>query len=191
MEKEIYLFRHGVTKDNLNGVFSGWRDVGLTQKGFRDAKIVSLRLKNKKIDLAFQSSLKRSKQTLKQVLKYHPECKEIIMDDRIIERCYGKLQGKTHLSVVQKKGHKTYDKWHRSYNVRPPGGESFKDIEKRVLSFIKDLLKIMKDKKVNVAISAHNNSMRPFRKYFEKLSTNQMCSLYNSYEEVYIYKIRV
>jgi len=191
MEKEVYLFRHGVTKDNLNGVFSGWRNVGLAKKGFRDAKIVALRLKNKKIGLAFQSSLLRSKQTLKQVLKYHPECKEVLTDNRIIERCYGKLQGKTHLSVVQKKGHKTYDKWHRGYAVRPPGGESFKDVEKRVLSFIQDLLKIIKHKKVNVAISAHNNSMRPFRKYFEKMSIEQMCSLYNSYESVYSYKIKV
>ncbi|MFH1358485.1 MAG: histidine phosphatase family protein [archaeon] len=191
MEREVYLFRHGVTKDNLNGVFSGWRNVGLARKGVRDAKIVALRLKNKKIGLAFQSSLIRSKQTLKEVLKYHPECKDILTDDRIIERCYGELQGKTHLSVVEKKGPETYDKWHRGYNTRPPGGESFKDVEKRVLSFIKDLLKIMKFKKVNVAISAHNNSMRPFRKYFEKLSINEMCSLYNGYETVYTFKVKV
>lgn len=187
----IYLFRHGVTSDNANGVFSGWRNVGLIAKGFRDAKIVSLRLKNKKIDLAYQSSLIRSKQTLKEVLKYHPECKKIIEDDRIRERCYGSLQGKTHLNVVEKQGPEKYDLWHRGYNNRPPGGESLKDVEKRVMSFIKDLLKQMKKDKINVAISAHGNSMRAFRKYFEKLSTKTMCSLYNDYETVYEYSVDV
>lgn len=186
----IYLFRHGVTSDNAEGVFSGWRDVGLNSKGFRDAKIVSLRLKNKKIDLAFQSPLIRSKQTLKEVLKRHQKV-PIITDDRIIERNYGLLQGKTHLQIVEKYGYKKYDGWHRGYDIRPPKGESIKDVEKRVISFIRDLLKIMKEKKANVAISAHGNSMRAFRKYFEKLSVKEMCKIYNDYESVYEYFIEI
>jgi 2,3-bisphosphoglycerate-dependent phosphoglycerate mutase len=190
MRLAIYLFRHGVTSDNANGIFSGFRDVPLNAKGIKDAKIVALRLKEKKIDLAFQSHLIRSKQTLKEVLKFHSNVK-IVEDDRIIERNYGKLQGKTHLSIVEKLGYKQYDLWHRGYENKPPGGESIKDVEKRVMSFIKDLLKIMKKEKVNVAISAHGNSMRPFRKYFEKLTREEMCSLYNDYESVYGYDIEV
>ncbi|MFA7707334.1 MAG: histidine phosphatase family protein [Candidatus Pacearchaeota archaeon] len=187
----IYLFRHGVTPDNAEGIFCGWRNVGLNKKGIRDAKIVSLRLKNKKIGLAFESSLLRSKQTLKEVLKFHPECKEIIEDDRIIERRYGNLQGKTHLNIVENQGYRKYDLWHRGYENRPPGGESLKDVEKRVMSFIKDLLRIMKKKKINIAISAHGNSMRAFRKYFEKLSVKEMCVLYNDYEVVFEYPVNV
>ena len=186
----IYLFRHGVTPDNSEGVFSGWRDVGLNSKGFRDAKIVALRLKNKKIDLAFQSPLIRSKQTLKEVLKYH---KNVLIktDDRIIERNYGKLQGKNHLQIVENNGFEKYDKWDRGYDIKPPKGESLKDVEKRVLGFIKDLLVLIKERKINVAISAHGNSMRAFRKYFEKLSIKEMCGLYNDYEQVYEYSINV
>lgn len=191
MRCKIYLFRHGVTKDNARGVFSGFRDVSLNEKGRRDAKIVAMRLKNKKIDVAFESHLKRSKETLKEVLKFHPECKIIVEDDRIIERCYGKLEGKTHLSVVEKYGFEKYDLWHRSYRNRPPAGESFEDVENRVLAFIRDLLRLIKTQKVNVAISAHNNSMRPFRKFFEKLSREEMCTLYNDYESVYEYDIEV
>ena len=185
------MFRHGVTPDNAEGIFCGWRNVGLNKKGIRDAKIVSLRLKNKKIGLAFESSLLRSKQTLKEVLKFHPECKEIIEDDRIIERRYGNLQGKTHLNIVENQGYRKYDLWHRGYENRPPGGESLKDVEKRVMSFIKDLLRIMKKKKINIAISAHGNSMRAFRKYFEKLSVKEMCVLYNDYEVVFEYPVNV
>jgi len=187
----IYLFRHGATRDNEKGVFSGWRDVGLTAKGFRDAKIVALRLKNKKFDIAFETRLKRSKQTLKEVLKFHPECKRVSVDDRMIERNYGKLQGKTHLEIVQKYGWKKYDLWHRGYENKPPEGESIKDVEKRVLSFVKWLLKLIKEEKINVAISAHGNSMRPFRRYYEKLSILEMCKLYNDYEAVYEYSVDV
>ena len=69
----------------------------------------------------------------------------------------------------------------------PPGGESVAIVEKRVRSFIKDLLKMMKQKKVNVAISAHGNSMRPFRRYFEKLSIKQMMKLENPWDDYFEY----
>lgn len=179
-----------MTADNEEGIFSGWRDVPLNKRGIRDARIVALRLRDKRFALAFQSDMLRSRQTLREVLKYHQHVK-IITDARIKERCYGKLQGKTHLSVVQKSGFEQYDKWHRGYDARPPKGESLKDVEKRVLSFISDLLKLMKKEKVSVAISAHGNSMRAFRRYFEKLSVNEMCNLYNDYEKVYEYDVKV
>jgi len=184
----IYLFRHGTTEDNASGLFSGWRDVSLNKKGIRDAKIVALRLRDKKFSLVFQSNLIRSKQTLKEVLKFHKQVR-VITDKRITERNYGSLQGKTHLEIVQKCGWKKYDEWHRGYETAPPGGESLKDVEERVLSFIKYLLELMKEEKISVAISAHGNSMRAFRRYFEKLSVKEMCSLYNDYESVYEYVV--
>jgi len=179
-----------MTADNEEGIFSGWRDVSLSRRGIRDAKIIALRLRDKKFALAFQSDLLRSRQTLREVLKFHKHVK-IITDKRIRERNYGNLQGHTHLEIVQKYGYKKYDLWHRGYKNRPPEGESFEDVDKRVLSFIKYLLEIMRDEKVSVAISAHNNSMRPFRKYFEKLSQEEMCTLYNDYESVYEYEVEV
>jgi 2,3-bisphosphoglycerate-dependent phosphoglycerate mutase len=74
--------------------------------------------------------------------------------------------------------------------VPPPGGESIKMVEKRVYSFIKDLLKFMKKNKVNVGISAHGNSMRPFRRYFEGFSVKKMMSLEMPYDTYFEYKIR-
>jgi len=79
----------------------------------------------------------------------------------------------------------------RSYNVAPPRGESIKMVEKRVLGFIKELLKFMKREKVNVAISAHGNSMRPFRRYFEKLSVKQMMELENPWDDYFDYVVEV
>jgi len=179
-----------MTQDNSEGVFSGFRDVPLNKRGIRDAKIVALRLRDKKFTLAFQSDLIRSKQTLREVLKFHKHVR-VITDSKIKERNYGKLQGKTHLEIVQKYGTRKYDLWHRGYLEIPPEGESLKDVEARVLKFIKELIEIMKEEKVSVAVSAHGNSMRAFRKYFEKLSNSEMCSLYNDYESVYEYDVEV
>ena len=189
MKKSIYLFRHGTTEDNAAGKFSGWRQTHLNKRGIDDSKIVALRLKDKKIEVAFQSKLIRSKDTLKEVLKFHKECKTIVTDNRMIERNYGTLQGKTHLQYIKKNSPKKYDEFHRGYTKCPPGGESIKQTEKRVRSFIKDLIKFMKKNKVNVAISAHGNSMRPFRRYFEKMSIKQMMEIENPYDNYFEYKI--
>jgi len=185
----IYLFRHGRTNDNIDGEFSGWRNSPLVKSGFDDAKIVAERLKDKKFQVAIHTRLIRSKQTLKPVLKYHPECVLLIQDDRMIERNYGKLNGHTHYNIVKKYGPEKYDSWHRSFNTRPPGGESFKDVEKRVKSFIIDLRKFMKKNNVSVAISAHGNSIRLFRKIWEKLSIKETASIDIPYDKVFTYQI--
>jgi 2,3-bisphosphoglycerate-dependent phosphoglycerate mutase len=186
---KIYIFRHGQTEFNRDNKFTGFYDAKITRTGLEDAKIVAERLRNKKFNLAFRTSLSRSKDTLKEVLKFHSECKEIIEDDRMIERNYGDLNGKTHLEVVQDFGTKKYDEWHRSWDVRPPKGESFKDVEKRVKGFIIYLKKFMKEKNTNVAISAHGNSIRLFRKILENLSIKETCGLYIPYDKVYEYTL--
>lgn len=216
----IYIFRHGKTHFNKAHRFTGWKDSKLAKEGIADAKLVAKKLKNKKFDLAIQSRLTRSKRTLREVLKFHPECKKIITDDRIIERCYGVWQGKTHKHFISQKGtddYKTLLHFHkidhlhgeeraefvkqvgeaelkvirRSYSVRPPKGESVRDVEKRVIPFIKELIKRMKKENINVAISAHGNSMRPFRRYFEKFSIHDMMKLENPFDNYFEYKIKV
>jgi 2,3-bisphosphoglycerate-dependent phosphoglycerate mutase len=192
---KIYLFRHGQSTYNAGGMgknkrFTGWKDAKLTPLGIKQAKIIAKKLKNKKVNVAFQTRLSRSKDTLKEVLKYHPECKKIIKDDRMIERSYGKLQGYKHKTIIEKYGQKKYQLWHRSYNIPPPKGESIRMVEKRVYSFIKFLIKFIKKNKVNVAISAHGNSMRPFRRYFEKLPLKKMMKLEMPYDAYFEYQIK-
>lgn len=220
MKLHIYIFRHGETYWNKHKIFTGWRDSKLTPNGVKQARTLAKRLKNKKFQVAYHTRLIRSKDTLKEVLRYHPECKKLIKDDRIIERRYGKLQGKTHKAFIGEEGTDSYktllywhkiehlsgkdrkkfihdigkaefDVIHRSYMVPPPGGESVKMVEKRVIPFVKDLIKMMKKEKVNVAISAHNNSMRPFRRYFEKLTVKEMMKLENPWDNYFEYTIDV
>jgi bisphosphoglycerate-dependent phosphoglycerate mutase len=151
-------------------------------------------------------------------LKYHPECKKIITDNRMIERNYGKLNGTSHDSFIKKigemqydlrvegdaienlepklrkkvekfLGEQEYDIIHRGWDVPPPGGESFKMVEKRVKPFIKWLKKYMKKNKVNVAISAHGNSIRLFRKIVEKSSIPETVKWFIPYDKVFTYSV--
>jgi len=191
MRLKIYLFRHAQTYYNRDKRFTGWKDSKLTPFGIKQAKIIAQKLKHKTFQLAFQTRLSRSKDTLKEVLKYHPECKKIITDDRMIERSYGKFQGLHHKTIIVKYGQQMFDKWHRDYDFPVPKGESIKMVEKRVDAFINDLLKYMAANKVNVAISAHGNSMRPFRKYFEHLSIPEMMKLENPWDDYFEYTIEV
>jgi len=216
----IYLFRHGQTYYNKRGIFTGWKDSNLTPLGIRQAKKISGKLKNKKVDVAFQTRLGRSQDTLKIVLKFHPECKKILTDNRMIERNYGKLNGTSHevfIKNIGKRaldlriegdaidnldpklrkqverflGEKEYQIIHRGYNIPPPGGESFAMVEKRVKSFIKYLKSFIKKNRVNVAISAHGNSIRLFMKIMENLNINETEKLTIPYDKVFVYKVSV
>jgi 2,3-bisphosphoglycerate-dependent phosphoglycerate mutase len=220
MKLKIYLFRHAETYFNRDHRFTGWVNSNLTPLGKKQAEKIAKKIKNKKIDVAYHTHLSRSKDTLKAVLEHHPECKKIIEDDRMIERSYGDLTGKSHKQFVEEEGelfYKTLLHWHkidhlsgkekidfvkkvgeaelqiirRSYDHPPPNGESIKMVEKRVLSFIKDLLIDMKKNKANAAISAHGNSMRPFRRYFENLSIEEMMKLENPWDDYFEYEINI
>lgn len=191
MKLHIYLFRHGQSKYNKEGKFTGFIDSKLTPLGIKQAKKIANKLKNKKIQIAFQTKLSRSKDTLKEVLKFHPECKKIITDNRITERDYGKLSGLTHTEIIKKYGEDQYKKWHRGFKDRPPEGESFADVEKRVKPFIKDLIKLIKKEKVNVAISAHGNSIRLFRKIIEKAPEKKVVKWEIPYDKYYEYIIKI
>lgn len=216
---KIYLFRHGQSTYNRDEEFTGWIDARLTAEGKRDAREVGRKLRRRRIDVAFTSDLTRSKETLREVLSFQDRDVEIHEDARIKERDYGELSGHTHHSYLEKVGEELYetlvknkhlpkleraserrkieeelgrakyDVYHRSYEVPPPGGESVKDVEQRVRSFIRDLLELMRERHVNVAISAHGNSMRPFRRFFEGMSVDEMMALENPWDDFFEYDV--
>ncbi len=219
-ELKIYIFRHGQSTYNKAQRFTGWKDPHLTKLGIKQAHTIAKKLRHKKFEVAIQTHLRRSKQTLREVLKYHPECVRIIKDDRVIERNYGKLNGSGHqqfinnigkrlyrldvhgdliTSLDSKKrrevehllGEEEYNLIHRGFDIPPPGGESFAMVERRVKSFIKDLLKMMRKEKVNVAISAHGNSIRLFRKIIEGSSVKETISWIIPYDDYYEYSIKI
>jgi len=183
----IYVFRHGESTDNRKHIFSGWRNSPLSDKGKIDAKELAELLKNKKIHLAFTPDLKRNVETLKQILKYHPQTK-IIVENCLRERCYGQLQGKRHLELM-KENLPLYLTYHRSYDVPPPGGESIFQVEKRVWPFCEELVRQLKEEKINVAICAGNNAMRVIRRFFENLTVEKMMKIENPFDNFFEYRV--
>ena len=59
---KIYLVRHGQDEDNLKGILNGRRDKPLTDKGIKQAKELSLKIKESDIefDKIYSSPLKRA-----------------------------------------------------------------------------------------------------------------------------------
>jgi len=218
MKLHIYLFRHGQTYYNRDHYFTGWKDSKLTPRGFQDARKVAQKLKSKRIDIGIHSGLSRSRDTLREVLKFHPECRKIMIDPRMKERSYGDLSGHSHESFAKQFGEHEYRvllHWHkldhlspeghaafvekygehelalirRSHTMKAPHGESMPMVERRVKAFIKDLVKMMKQKRVNVAIAAHGNSIRAWRKIWDKLSVEQEMKLENPWDDYFEYTV--
>jgi 2,3-bisphosphoglycerate-dependent phosphoglycerate mutase len=174
----LYVFRHGQTEDNANFLFSGWRDSDLTELGTHQALELAPKLKDKSISMLFTSDQIRSIKTMRLAVTQNQLASTlgIIKDPRIKERSYGDLQGQSKL-VMQLENPKQLMEYRRSYTKIPPNGESLEMVVVRVYDFIEELILKMKQFKVNVAISAHGNSIRGFRKYFEHQTDAQAAEI--------------
>jgi 2,3-bisphosphoglycerate-dependent phosphoglycerate mutase len=182
----IFLFRHGETTYNKKKIFTGWQDAELTEGGIEECKGIAKALEHEKPTKAYTSDLKRAQHTLMIALGDRKDVK-ITIDARLKERNYGDLNGQSKVEL-EKKYPKEYPLWHRSYDVAPPGGESMKDVERRILSFLDEVIPTLKKDDV-VFISAHGNSLRPIRRYFEHMSTEEMCSFEHIPGKIYKYVI--
>jgi len=131
----------------------------------------------------------RAKRTLEIVLKPHLNI-PIFVDDRLIERCYGTLQGKSKIEIAAEKP-EWFAEVHRGYDFAPPKGESLKMVESRTLPFIVQLEKWLQNNPGNVAISCHGNSMRPIRRVFEHLSVKQMLQIENPQDQAMEYALHI
>lgn len=183
---KIFVFRHGETSDNKDRIFSGTRDVDLTENGVAEAEDIAEKLKDEKVTKAYASEQRRSRHTLDIVLRFHPDIVPIA-DNRIRERDYGNLTGKNK-DETAKQFPTDYPLWHRSYDTPPPNGESIKDVEERVVSFLDEVIPTFAKEDV-ILISAHGNSIRPMRKYFEGLSNDEMATFEHEKGKIYSYDV--
>ncbi len=166
----VYIFRHGQTDDNANFIFSGNRDAKLTKEGIKQAEVLAQKIKDIKFDRLISSPQRRAIQTMEIAVSQNTSAKnlKIETDERIKERSYGDFTGKSKMEI-QLRDPEELQKIRRSYDYVPPNGESIKMVCERVENFCDDLVKELSGKNMKVAISCHGNSMRGFRKYFEKL----------------------
>jgi 2,3-bisphosphoglycerate-dependent phosphoglycerate mutase len=184
---KIFVFRHGQTTDNLEHDFSGIHDVDLTQAGIDEAIQIGEKLKNVAVNKAYQSEQLRSQHTLALVLNGWHQNVRIFTDIRLRERDYGDLTGysKDELAKIDSKD---FALWHRSYDVPPPHGESLQMVEKRVLEFLNEAIPTWEPEDI-IFISAHANSIRPMRRYFEHLTIEEMCSYEYTPAQIFEYQI--
>ena len=174
----LVLLRHGESQWNLENRFTGWVDVPLSPRGIQEAKNAGDTLRGFTFDRAFTSVLVRANDTLRLVLDAIGQSNIPIEKDKALnERMYGELQGLNKDETVKKYGEAQVKIWRRSYDVRPPGGESLKDTAERVLPYYERTIKPYLLKGDTILIAAHGNSLRALIMELEQLSREQVLEL--------------
>jgi 2,3-bisphosphoglycerate-dependent phosphoglycerate mutase len=173
----LILLRHGQSQWNLENRFTGSADIELTSQGEQEAKNAGSLLKSFPIDLAFTSALRRAIHTLNIVLAEIGIQVPIAKSPALNERNYGDLQGLDKAETIKKYGSDKVLTWRRSFDTRPPAGESLKDTFDRVVPYYeKEILPCLMEGK-SVLIVAHGNSLRALMMHLEHLSKTQVESV--------------
>src|SRR6266849_670182 len=177
IDRVLVLVRHGESEWNLKNLFTGWKDIDLTENGIAEARAAGRKLKAQgaSFDVGFTSALIRAQRSLDLILEEMGQTKIPVFRDKALnERDYGDLSGLNKDDARAKWGAEQVHIWRRSYDVAPPGGESLKDTAARVLPYyIQEILPaILRGKRV--LISAHGNSLRALVMVLERLSTSDI-----------------
>ncbi len=166
MPNYLVLMRHGQSEWNKANLFTGFKDVELTELGIEEAKDGGRRLKEAgiKFDQVFTSTLKRANETAILALTEAGQedlIETMVYHDDLRERDYGDLTGLNKDETREKYGAEQVHIWRRSYDVPPPGGECLQDVvEKRVRPYYDAEIKPLVDEGKNVLMAAHGNSLR-------------------------------
>ncbi len=177
MERLLVLVRHGQSEWNLKNLFTGWRDVGLTDKGIAEARAAGRRLKARQMtfDMAFTSALARAQTTLDLMLEEMGQMGlETVRDQALNERDYGDLTGLNKDEAKKRWGDEQVHIWRRSYDVAPPGGESLRDTLARALPYYMSRIQPEVLSGRHVLVVAHGNSLRALIMALEGLSPEEI-----------------
>jgi 2,3-bisphosphoglycerate-dependent phosphoglycerate mutase len=179
-DRLLVLVRHGESDWNKKNLFTGWRDIDLTDKGIAEAREAGRKLKAQglKFDVAFTSALIRAQRTLDLMLEELGQTKlPVFKDQALNERDYGDLSGLNKDDARKKWGEEQVHIWRRSYNVAPPGGESLRDTAARVLPYyIQEILpRVLRGERV--LVSAHGNSLRALVMVLDRHTTESITKL--------------
>jgi 2,3-bisphosphoglycerate-dependent phosphoglycerate mutase len=174
----LILLRHGESQWNLENRFTGWVDVALSPRGIQEAKNAGEKLRPYRFDRAYTSVLQRAIETLRLALEVIGQTTVPIERDKALnERMYGELQGLNKSETAKKYGEDQVKIWRRSYDVRPPGGESLKDTAERVLPYYEQTIKPHVLAGETILIAAHGNSLRALVMELEQLTKEQVLEL--------------
>jgi 2,3-bisphosphoglycerate-dependent phosphoglycerate mutase len=203
--RSLVLLRHGESVWNKENRFTGWTDVGLSERGVAEATEAGrvLGAEGYRFDVAHTSVLKRAIKTLWIVLEqmdlmWIP----VHRSWRLNERHYGALQGLNKAETAAKHGMEQTQIWRRSYDVRPPAldpgderhpghdpryaalapaelplTECLKDTVERFLPYWHETIAPAVRAGERVLIAAHGNSLRALVKYLDGISDTDAVGL--------------
>ena len=179
-DRLLVLVRHGESEWNLKNLFTGWKDIDLTENGIAEARAAGRKLKAQGLsfDVAFTSALIRAQRSLELILAEMGQPQIPVFRDKALnERDYGDLSGLNKDDARAKWGAEQVHIWRRSYDVAPPGGESLKDTAARVLPYyIQEILPaVLRGKRVLIA--AHGNSLRALVMVLDRLTPETIPSM--------------
>src|SRR3989344_1368259 len=140
---KFIIVRHGETNENKVGIIEGQIQGLLSSLGKEQAKKLALRLKDEKIDEIYSSDLSRASDTAREIAKFHP-CLQVKITPLLRERNHGIFEGKKNIEISQAE----FDKYFNTLEGKPPGGESWIEVGKRVEKIVHDLLHHHSDKTV-------------------------------------------
>jgi len=175
---QLVLIRHGESQWNKENRFTGWIDIPLSPKGEEEAREAGQKIKGFKFDKVFLSVLQRAIKTYEIAaevagLDHLP----VEYDKALNERMYGDLQGLNKDEMREKFGAEQVQLWRRSYDVRPPNGESLKDTAARVMPYYHEKIEPELKKGKNILVVAHGNSLRAMIKFIENISDEEIPKL--------------
>jgi len=175
---DLILLRHGQSQWNLENRFTGWVDVPLSPKGEAEARAAGEKLRGRTIDKLYTSVLKRAIDTADLALAAAGiSGLPTVRDAALNERMYGDLQGMNKAEAAQRWGDEQIRLWRRSYDVKPPGGESLADTAARVLPYWETTLLPDLRAGKNLLVVAHGNSLRALVMHLDGLSREQVLAL--------------
>lgn len=202
---KVVLLRHGESVWNKENLFTGWTDVGLSEKGAQEAIDGGREMKKQGyvFDIAFTSVLKRAIKTLWLALEELDQMWIPVHNSwRLNERHYGALQGLNKAQTAEKFGEAQVKIWRRSYDIRPPAltsdddrfpgkdpryasltaeelplTECLKDTVARTLPYWHETIALTVRSGKRVIVAAHGNSLRGLVKYLDNVSDQEIVGL--------------
>ena len=176
--KQLVLIRHGESQWNLENRFTGWVDVPLSPRGEEEARVAGKKLQAFRFNQAFTSVLTRAIKTLEIVLEEIGQSDLSFEKNQALnERMYGDLQGLNKAETVEEHGEEQVKLWRRSFDVRPPGGESLKDTANRVIPYYQEKIWPALSSGESILVVAHGNSLRALVMYLNQLAKDEVLEL--------------
>lgn len=191
-ERLLVLVRHGQSAWNLTNRFTGRSDVDLTPQGVEEAARAGRRLAaaGLSVDRAVTTPLRRASRTCRILLDAlgRPDLVPSEEED-LDERDYGEITGMDKDEARRRFGEEQVETWRRSYDVRPPGGESLQDTVARVLPcFVQKILPpVMRGERTLVA--AHGNSLRALIMVLDRMTRESIVNLELPTAEPVVYRL--